>query len=60
MPPLDTGNNWRKLAPGALTEIIIGPAADAQKAKQFAEDCVGLFHADKVQLSRSQIPYRAV
>jgi hypothetical protein len=52
--------NWRKLAPAALTQIIIGPAADTQKALQFSEDCVRFFHSDKVKMSHSDIPYRAV
>jgi len=50
--------NWRQLAPGALKQIGIGPAADRQKADQFARDCLRSFHSGTVNISRSNIPYR--
>lgn len=50
--------NWRQLAPGALKQIVIGPAADRQKAHQFARDCLRFFHSRTVQMSRSDIPYQ--
>jgi hypothetical protein len=50
--------NWRQLAPKALKQIVIGPAADRQKAHQFAEDCLKFFHSGTVKINRSNIPYR--
>jgi hypothetical protein len=50
---------WRRLAPGVLKEIIVGPAADA-KELQFAKDCLRLYHSGNVKLTSSGIPYRAV
>ena len=51
--------NWRQLASGALREIGIGPAADRQKAHQFAHDCLKSFHSGTVKIGQSRIPYRA-
>jgi hypothetical protein len=51
--------NWRQLAPGALKQIVIGPAADRQKADRFIRDCLRVFHSGAVKISRSNIPYRA-
>ena len=52
--------DWRSAAPCALKRILIGPGADKQKATQFAEDCLNLFHSDatNVQIDYSPIPYR--
>jgi len=52
--------DWRKLAPGSLKKIVIGPAADRIKAARFAKDCLAAFHADpdKVEIVYSTIPYR--
>ncbi|MGA9505323.1 MAG: DUF2971 domain-containing protein, partial [Terriglobales bacterium] len=50
--------NWRQLAPGALKQIVIGPAADRQQAHQFVGDCLRFFHSGTVRISRSNIPYR--
>jgi hypothetical protein len=52
--------DWRKLAPGSLKKIVIGPAADRVKATRFARDYVAAFHADpdKVDIVYSKIPYR--
>ena len=36
--------DWRRAAAGALKEIVIGPAADREKAFQFATDCLRSFH----------------
>jgi hypothetical protein len=51
--------NWRHLASAALKQIVIGPAADGQKAHQFARDCLRFFHSGTVKISRSNIPYRS-
>jgi hypothetical protein len=51
--------NWRQLAPQALKRIVIGPAADRQKAHQFAGDCLRFFHSGNVKIDQSGIPYRA-
>lgn len=52
--------DWRGAAPAALTRIVIGPAADHQKAEQFARDCLSAFHAGSVEIVRSRIPYRTI
>jgi hypothetical protein len=52
--------NWRKRAAGALKEIVIGPAADRDKAFQFATDCLRLFHGATFVPIYSSIPYRAI
>lgn len=52
--------DWRSLAARALKEIIVGPAADHERARQFAEDCLLLSDAETVPITCSAIPYRAV
>lgn len=52
--------NWKSLAPGALKEIAIGPAADSRQASQFAKDCLNLFYPGTVKVTHSEIPYRGV
>lgn len=50
--------DWRKVAPLAVKQIVVGPAADAKEV-QFARDCLVLFGAESVELIKSEIPYRA-
>jgi hypothetical protein len=52
--------DWKQFAPGALKEIIIGPAADRRKSETFARDCLRLFGIDEasVDVRFSSIPYR--
>jgi Protein of unknown function (DUF2971) len=52
--------DWRRSAPSALKKIVIGLAADRDKANRFARDCLTAFHADprSVELVYSNIPYR--
>jgi hypothetical protein len=50
---------WRSVAPDALKKIVVGPAADYGTASQFAKDSLGLFHPRNVEVTRSEIPYRA-
>ena len=52
--------DWRRLNAGALKQIVVGPAADPRKATRFAEDCLAAFNAGKVNVTLSEIPYRAV
>jgi hypothetical protein len=52
--------DWRSVAPDALKRIVIGPAADHQRAVQFASDCLRSFHAGEAEITFSKIPYRAV
>jgi len=52
--------DWRSVSAGALKGIVVGPAADHEKASQFAGDCLRLCHAETVAITRSGIPYRAV
>jgi hypothetical protein len=52
--------DWKSLGPGALKEIIIGPAADQKVAEQFVHDCLHAYHpASAIKIERSKIPYRA-
>ena len=51
--------DWRSAASGALKEIVIGPAADREKAFQFATDCLRSFHGTVFQPRHSKIPYKA-
>ncbi len=52
--------DWRKVAPSALKEIVIGPAAAIDDAELFAENCRDLFleYPTSVKIRRSGIPYR--
>ena len=55
--------DWRSVAPGALKEIVIGPAADPERARLFVTECLRLFHNGNVggiKILDSGIPYRAV
>src|SRR5579883_1246297 len=49
--------DWKTLAPGALKRIVIGPAANRQKASEFARECLREFGPSNVQIDFSQIPY---
>ena len=52
--------DWRSIAPGALKEIVIGPAADTAKAGRYSRDCLFAFHlGGSVSLRKSDIPCRA-
>lgn len=51
--------DWGSVAHAALKRIIVGPAANYEKAVEFARDCMRATHADSVEISRSAIPYRA-
>jgi hypothetical protein len=37
---------WRRRGPGALKKIVIGPAADRDKAARFVKDCLASFHPE--------------
>jgi hypothetical protein len=51
--------DWRKgVAAETLKRIVVGPAAD-QKAAQFAQDCLSSFYPGAVEITHSEIPYRA-
>jgi hypothetical protein len=51
--------DWRSVRPDALKKIIVGPAADQDKAPRFAADCVTAFSLSPVEVYQSVIPYRA-
>ena len=51
--------DWRSSAPGALKKIVIGPAANHDRAFQFATDCLRSFHGTMIQTTRSKVPYRS-
>jgi hypothetical protein len=51
--------DW-KAGPNVLKKIVVGPAANADKAKKFAEDCLSAFEGGDVEIVVSPIPYRAV
>lgn len=50
---------WRSAAAGALKRIVVGPAADREKAVLFARDCLRFCHTETVPITCSSIPYRA-
>lgn len=50
--------DWRTIAATTLKEIVVGPAADHGKARQFAEDCLRLGHGGTVPITYSTIPYQ--
>ena len=52
--------DWRKLEPGSLRKIVIGPAANLNDAKRLIKDCLATYHTslDKVDIVQSQVPYR--
>jgi len=52
--------DWKSGAVGALQRIVVGPAADREKARDFAEDCLRLFYSGTTTITHSDIPYRAV
>jgi hypothetical protein len=53
--------DWRTIAPLALKKIIIGPAANKQKAFRFVRDCLRAYYdIDSVEVTDSKIPYRAL
>ncbi len=52
---------WRNGTSNALKQIIVGPAADQERASQFARKCLDLYpESGDVQIDLSKIPYRAV
>lgn len=51
---------WRVIVPDALQGIRVGPAADPERATQFATDCLRTFHGGDVSIAESTIPYRAL
>ena len=50
--------DWKENNSGTLKRIVIGPAADSEKASRFAKDCLRMFYSGSVSVDRSQIPYR--
>jgi hypothetical protein len=51
--------DWRNVDAGALKRIIVGPAADRNKATRFANECLAGFNPGAVKVTESKIPYRA-
>lgn len=51
---------WKSAGPKVLKQIVIGPAADFEKSKRFAEECLRESGIDiaNVKISQSQIPYK--
>lgn len=52
--------DWIRTAVSALKRIVVGPAAERQKARRFAMDCLSLLPAGGVDIACSEIPYRAL
>lgn len=52
--------DWRKRCPKALKKIVVGPAADKTKAKNFVNDCLRAYNTteNKIDVEYSDIPYR--
>lgn len=52
--------DWKSVAAGALKHIMIGPAAEPEKASHFAAECLRLGNVKTIPVIRSPIPYRAI
>jgi hypothetical protein len=54
--------DWRSVVPGALKHIMIGPAADEDKARTFVNMCLDVFGYDpqNIVVRKSPIPYRSL
>lgn len=52
--------DWKSAGTDVLKQIVIGPAADLEKSKRFAEDCLREAGIDpaNVTITQSQIPYK--
>ncbi len=52
--------DWKSAGTDVLKEIVIGPAADFEKSKRFAEECLRESGIDvaSVEIIQSRIPYR--
>jgi hypothetical protein len=51
--------DWRSAGGDVLKKIIVGPAADYEKARAFAQRCLDDFGFTNVEIVRSDIPYRS-
>jgi hypothetical protein len=50
--------DWKAADAAALRRIVIGPAADRETGRRFAEDCLREFVRGEVEIVSSLIPYR--
>jgi hypothetical protein len=50
---------WFRLAPTALRQIVVGPAADFASAKHLAEQYLRAARLGDVKIARSEVPYRS-
>jgi hypothetical protein len=50
--------DWKGNNSDGLKRIVVGPAADSEKATRFAKDCLRMFYSGSVSVDRSKIPYR--
>ena len=50
--------DWKGNNSDALKRIVVGPAADSEKATRFAKDCLRMFYSGAVSVDGSKIPYR--
>ncbi len=51
--------DWRSIGEDVLKKIVVGPAADYEKARAFAQRCLDDFGFKHVDIVRSDIPYRS-
>jgi hypothetical protein len=51
--------DWRSIGEDVLKKIVVGPAADYEKARAFAQRCLDDFGFKNVEIVRSDIPYRS-
>jgi len=51
--------DWKSAGKDVLKKIVIGPAADVERATAFAKDSLLLTDQQAVAIARSVIPYRA-
>src|SRR6266478_1775716 len=51
--------DWKAADPTVVKKIVIGPSANEETARPFAEDCLRQFISGKVEIVSSVIPYKA-
>jgi hypothetical protein len=50
---------WRSAGEDVLKKIVVGPSADYERARAFAQRCLDDFGFKNVEIIRSDIPYRS-
>ena len=52
--------DWKSAGADVLKKIVIGPAANFEKSKEFAEECLRRagFDPARIEITQSKIPYQ--